>query len=124
MFRWRIGRVEDQRLIPGVAEIVLRPGRDGALVTGFDRVRVPGQVGMTGSRNEGEDLIGVRVDLVADLASHGNRHEDDLCVAPGPDDLSEIRVGLGDVRDREVLDIDRKSTRLNSSHVSISYAVF
>src|SRR5207249_10203105 len=31
---------------------------------------------------------------------------------------------LGDERERPVLEEDRKSTRLNSSHVSISYAVF
>src|SRR5437868_10225890 len=34
----------------------------------------------------------------------------------------EIAVGIGD--QLAVVDLDRKSTRLNSSHVSISYAVF
>src|SRR3712207_7165557 len=31
---------------------------------------------------------------------------------------------VGPVRPRRVLDLDRKSTRLNSSHANISYAVF
>src|SRR5690606_42132408 len=47
-------------------------------------------------------------------------------------DLDEILVGVfapslwGDARDRAFQDLqqDRKSTRLNSSHVKISYAVF
>src|SRR5437868_8457433 len=35
-----------------------------------------------------------------------------------------IRGGTGSAWDRKRRDGDRKSTRLNSSHVSISYAVF
>src|SRR5207249_8593909 len=49
----------------------------------------------------------------------GSSHEDSHCVSPtlgrhriGPADRLPLRPG------------DRKSTRLNSSHVSISYAVF
>src|SRR3712207_8069274 len=36
----------------------------------------------------------------------------------------EIAVPLGDVLDGDHRMIDRKSTRLNSSHANISYAVF
>src|SRR4051812_49896167 len=36
-------------------------------------------------------------------------------------DLADVR---GQERARRALEIDRKSTRLNSSHMSISYAVF
>src|SRR3712207_7663712 len=37
------------------------------------------------------------------------------------EELRWVARALGDVRD---LDVDRKSTRLNSSHANISYAVF
>src|SRR5207249_7179988 len=50
---------------------------------------------------------------------------------PGPDDeifehaLTEsIEEVLATLKEREAKILDRKSTRLNSSHVSISYAVF
>src|SRR5437899_3996948 len=40
----------------------------------------------------------------------------------------EGRLGLGGVQQRsrriEIVELDRKSTRLNSSHLGISYAVF
>src|SRR3712207_7725764 len=36
----------------------------------------------------------------------------------------QARVVLGYVGHREVHEVDRKSTRLNSSHANISYAVF
>src|SRR5690242_21065916 len=36
----------------------------------------------------------------------------------------QVRVGEGEAARFEVLPQDRKSTRLNSSHMSISYAVF
>src|SRR4051812_49559089 len=57
-------------------------------------------------------------------------------LGPGERERQEDRVARGDVRDgdaviqlRDVavfrdIDRDRKSTRLNSSHMSISYAVF
>src|SRR5207249_10992586 len=45
--------------------------------------------------------------------------------APGPGSLTEIVRRLGAMGyDRVPTVTDRKSTRLNSSHVSISYAVF
>src|SRR3989442_8698510 len=42
---------------------------------------------------------------------------------PGPDD-GHLRVRLCEARQGTQGQIDRKSTRLNSSHVRISYAVF
>src|SRR5437868_15434587 len=38
--------------------------------------------------------------------------------------LDSIRIDIQANRDIELTRLDRKSTRLNSSHVSISYAVF
>src|SRR3712207_8187424 len=35
-----------------------------------------------------------------------------------------VSAGLGLAADRLIRDLDRKSTRLNSSHANISYAVF
>src|SRR6266511_5239424 len=60
------------------------------------------------------------------------KHVADECVAARvrePDRVEHSRVGLGDTNGRVSFarlrrDRDRKSTRLNSSHVKISYAVF
>src|SRR5947209_15295985 len=45
-----------------------------------------------------------------------------------PQDRSPLRVterrSISEVRDQESVHLDRKSTRLNSSHANISYAVF
>src|SRR3712207_8195165 len=57
-------------------------------------------------------------------------HLGDAEVGPGDarvivGDAGEDREGdLGEVRDEQVHGQDRKSTRLNSSHANISYAVF
>src|SRR5699024_11982847 len=66
--------------------------------------------------------VGDRVDVVHVL---GHRQVEVGAVVPGTERLVVVLVALG------VLDVgllgpgrDRKSTRLNSSHVSISYAVF
>src|SRR3989442_10934713 len=39
-------------------------------------------------------------------------------------DLNRVRTSLPRLSDADLRDLDRKSTRLNSSHVRISYAVF
>src|SRR5438067_4591530 len=49
------------------------------------------------------------------LGFDGITHPEDVAVSRGP--LAELRAGRAGT-------VDRKSTRLNSSHVSISYAVF
>src|SRR5207249_8559752 len=65
-------------------------------------------------------------DVIYEMSSKGLGM---TCVVDGDDTLLGI-ITDGDLRRRmergtEILDLtDRKSTRLNSSHVSISYAVF
>src|SRR3712207_8366566 len=45
--------------------------------------------------------------------------------AAAPDDLAVVVLGDGQLEhERAVVLLDRKSTRLNSSHANISYAVF
>src|SRR5699024_6450735 len=44
-------------------------------------------------------------------------------LVPTPEDLAELQL-IEKETGKKVYNIDRKSTRLNSSHVSISYAVF
>src|SRR5699024_11840087 len=61
----------------------------------------PQRVAAGGCRLYGEDTDGAQVDDGLALGGHL---------------LEEVSVG--------VFELDRKSTRLNSSHVSISYAVF
>src|SRR3712207_8924782 len=55
--------------------------------------------------------------------AHGpqRRREDDAAAPGGGSDLAHPRTGA---RDGSGGDADRKSTRLNSSHANISYAVF
>src|SRR5690625_5960276 len=75
--------------------------------------------------------------VVADLGAAGHRVT--AVVFDDPGDLDVERVVVGDVASPDVVtdalrgggcgyppgcDPDRKSTRLNSSHVAISYAVF
>src|SRR5690242_21416982 len=51
----------------------------------------------------------------------------DVLRGGGPADVRALTVRLGAemlVLGRKARDLDRKSTRLNSSHMSISYAVF
>src|SRR3712207_7235471 len=55
-----------------------------------------------------------RVGLVIAVGEH---------LAAGPDRVRERLAALGRAT-RQLLDGDRKSTRLNSSHANISYAVF
>jgi hypothetical protein len=64
-------RCRAQWLSTGVAEVVPGTGWDGALVTGLDRVGMAVEVCLTGSADEGEDLVGVLVDLVTDLTTGG-----------------------------------------------------
>src|SRR5699024_4845527 len=105
VLRWRVDRVEHERLVAGVAEVVLRAGRYGALVAGLDGVGLAGQVGASVTAHEVEDLIRRLVGLVADLAARRDGHGDDLGVVSGPQDAAEIRVLLSDLGDGEVLDV-------------------
>src|SRR3712207_6917317 len=67
---------------------------------------------------------GVKDDLdvhprLGHLAAVGDGDEEDRLVRAGQDDVPVLVKGLTGHLDR-----DRKSTRLNSSHANISYAVF
>src|SRR5690606_41184694 len=76
------------------------------------------------------DLLVVLVDRgkqVEEAALHGADEVPLLPLRDGP--VGALRAGPEDVGHRPVphgglTDVDRKSTRLNSSHVKISYAVF
>src|SRR5438445_9901057 len=63
-----------------------------------------------------------------DLHSFPTRRSSDLCptvLSRAPDHCRRaIRCGRADRRSRAHSRADRKSTRLNSSHANISYAVF
>src|SRR6266480_6147557 len=54
-------------------------------------------------------------DIGAEIIYHGQQNIADLCAKHGVELSDEFSLGT---------DVDRKSTRLNSSHMSISYAVF
>src|SRR5699024_12429555 len=66
----------------------------------------------------------VGMDIVVDFAS--DDHADNArCRLTDRPAQGEPRVGAaGRTRVHDGVELDRKSTRLNSSHVSISYAVF
>src|SRR3712207_7414162 len=70
----------------------------------------------------GEDGLGLRGrrDLAPELAGDGRDAADEV----GVRGLSELVIGVVAEPDRDVAALDRKSTRLNSSHANISYAVF
>src|SRR5690242_20970291 len=74
----------------------------------------------------GHDLVSQRTrDEPGDLGDRphrGGRVHRELGLLQRLDDLARHNLGLDRVRGPGVL--DRKSTRLNSSHMSISYAVF
>src|SRR3989454_8104356 len=57
------------------------------------------------------------------LLSHWFRHERGARIYDGPDEVHKTVVARMMLRPYGV-DLDRKSTRLNSSHLVISYAVF
>src|ERR1035438_5463153 len=60
-----------------------------------------------------------------DLHSFPTRRSSDLITLYGPDWANPAdAIMAGNTNSRETRRIDRKSTRLNSSHLGISYAVF
>src|SRR2546427_8391890 len=68
------------------------------------------------------DLLGHRVDLHPDAGRRLVHEVDRLVGQEAVGDVAVREHGRGD--ECSVLDLDRKSTRLNSSHSQISYAVF
>src|SRR3954453_6519482 len=95
--------VEDQRVLAGVDEVVLRAGGDDDEVTLGDLLRVAGDPRLAGAADEREDLVGVLVDLLADLPARRDGHDDQLGVLAGPEHAAEVGALLGDGGDREVL---------------------
>src|SRR3712207_7123373 len=61
--------------------------------------------------------------LVEAIVRHHPAHQPDALGRVGVDVLTEEKNVEGAVA-AEIMDEDRKSTRLNSSHANISYAVF
>src|SRR5205814_7413073 len=61
-------------------------------------------------------------------AARVGRKKENIAVTPGRENYGVAREGLDLPRTKiagdDALGIDRKSTRLNSSHLGISYAVF
>src|SRR5579864_3668034 len=70
-------------------------------------------------------LCGSSMDAVAGAARAIKSGEGDLIIAGGVESMSRAPfvVGKADAAFSRSLKLDRKSTRLNSSHMSISYAV-
>src|SRR5690606_41552295 len=62
----------------------------------------------------GVGVVDVNIEHVASLAAVAIKHHDAVTVC-SPNHLDDDGIGIV---------LDRKSTRLNSSHVKISYAVF
>src|ERR1035441_7399952 len=81
------------------------------------------EVNHAGELGQAEDPIGRQVGDVSDAMKrkhvvHAQRLERDVA------DQDELVVALVVRKRRQVKRLDRKSTRLNSSHLGISYAVF
>src|SRR5205807_24366 len=66
--------------------------------------------------------IGARVGVGHRAVLHGCTVEDECLIGMGSILLNDVRIGTGSVVAAGA--VDRKSTRLNSSHLVISYAVF
>src|SRR5439155_9208356 len=78
-------------------------------------------------RHAGGESIATRDERIdPKLASHGGATGvEALCVDVGATDVAEVQCAPGHYElSRPSHRQDRKSTRLNSSHVAISYAVF
>lgn len=92
------------------------PGAGGyrTLVTGIDRMRVAVEIGFTGAGDEGQDLVGVLVDLLPDLTAGRDGHHHDLGVFTCPQHLPEVAVVPGHVRDGEMLDVVPKGEVLSA----------
>src|SRR5215469_18422630 len=81
----------------------------------LDDDRLLGEITLNIAITHSERLLAAVDRLVADCGLVPT-DLDGLAVSVGPGSFTGLRVGLATV--------DRKSTRLNSSHVEISYAVF
>jgi hypothetical protein len=101
MLRRRVDRDEAQRRVAEGSEVVSRPGVDENEVVRSDLARLAVEHRLGASVDEREDLVGRRMNLLADLAARRDRHDDDLLVLPGEEHAPEgvVRPGSsGDVR--------------------------
>src|SRR5699024_12582591 len=74
---------------------------------------------VAGERSDIDGLVAIPIGRAAHVIADAG------CVSQILQDIGRrIRRDVVVAVDRRVPDLDRKSTRLNSSHVSISYAVF
>jgi hypothetical protein len=82
---------------------VLLAGRDDDQVALGHVLLLPADLRLPGAADEGQDLIGVLVHLLADLATRRDGHDHQLAVLAGPEHTTEVGALLGDGRDGEVL---------------------
>src|SRR3712207_7623981 len=64
------------------------------------------------------------ISLSATDADAGDTHTYALVAGAGATDNASFQIDGSTLETNAVFDLDRKSTRLNSSHANISYAVF
>jgi hypothetical protein len=99
MLRRPIQRVEPQRLVAGVPDVVARAGRndDGevALDVRLEAVDPDFPLALL----DPEELVTVRMDLLADFLARLDGHQHELELLAGVQHASEIRVVLGHVLD-------------------------
>src|SRR5699024_10901855 len=105
VLRRGVNGIKYQRLVAGVSEVVPSSGGHSTLVARFNRVCFPAQVPFAGAGIEGEDLVGVFVDFITNLAPHRDGHDPDLGVFTGPQAPAEPRTFFGDVGHSEVFDV-------------------
>src|SRR5699024_4599623 len=122
MFRWSIDGVEHQWFVAGITEIVLRSRGHGALVSGLDRMGFAAEVGFTGSRAKGQDLVGMLVDYINEYSADRDGHDHNLSVFPGPQRFAEMRIVLGDVGDGEMFDIAFNGKMFLGHNFSFSFS--
>ena len=83
---------------------MLQPGRDDDEIALRHVLLRPRDDRLPGAADEGEDLVGVLVHLLADLAARRDGHDDELGVLAGPQHATEVGALLGLGRDRVVDD--------------------
>src|SRR3954451_20307808 len=94
VLRRTVDRVEDQRVLAGVHEVVLRTCGHDDQVALRHLLGAARDAGLSGAADEGEDLVGVLVHLLADLPARWDRHDHQLGVRAGPEDAAEVRALL------------------------------
>ncbi len=73
VLRRAVHGVEDQRIGPGVDEVVLRSGGNDDEVALLHLLGLAGDPRIPGTADEGQDLVYALVDLLTDLPARGDR---------------------------------------------------